>query len=283
MSTESASHIVLLRRVPEPGEVPRWTVLNYANSLAEAGRIAHKPTTEDGEAVELVLGDLIAIGPFEIVSPEILESESILYIMTEERVRTATTPRERNAELGRGSWLGFWEGASADPVAMFGRAGRVDARRLAFAATAAVESVLPLYDSVDPRPRSAVETAKSWLLGKGKLSALNKAADIATDARYARRGDDVSNAVTSAAYRLVEGVIALSSEYPAFFELLGAVERSLEAHFPVGMPDYSSMASQELASSIREHIPLHVVALADFGIKLPFVTSRENPRRAGRR
>lgn len=175
--------VVLVRRFDPTGEeLTRWEPLvRDADgrpeflSLVKAKAAALNPSPDAG----LRVGDLITAVLVEFVTDVDNRAHS-LFVVTPDGIKAAPgVPRDLGKKI---AWTGVW---GQSPCAMLAASASVDRRRLVLAACDCAETVLHLVPTGKERPRIALETARSWCLGRATRKEAKKAAE---DARRAYDG-----------------------------------------------------------------------------------------------
>lgn len=180
-------------------------------------------------------------------------------------------------------WVEIWEGANDDAAAMIYSCRRVDRRRVALAVCDCAETTLPLVTPGEYRPRNAIETTRAWARGDAAIQDASQSLRASIGV-----AEPVENALyfACASCSNAARVATTTRSFSPMASNASAVDSIHDvytAHLYTYGPAYAEEKLRDMASMIRRHIPLSVLACALVGARDPLPLPRVNPKISRRR
>jgi hypothetical protein len=262
-----ATYIVLRRPFdddPDRDEEPRWEKVGFAPSLAAAKRLAMRPVTDDGEAVDVGPGDLLLAMPLDSFNLLLFaEAAKHLFVVRGEGVVVPAPPTV--GLVGRKTWIQGWEseGFGTVMISLAAPLGKVNVVLLMCAALRAAAVRLP---------------TQGWRQ-RDVLRAINVAEGVARKSeatytlRYAVTGARQAGLSGGKIYSATTAKDAATAAYQASYALSHA------ANFvgtSIGVRDEDIIC--EMGSIIRQYVPLGTILRLRLGDGSPPDLSAVIPR-----
>lgn len=293
------THIVLIRRFTTD-DFPRWELVNFAPSQKAADAIAQHPIDQQGNEVDVRLGDLLATGKMEIVQPDEMAQYAKLFFKIDKGVHldrrslTRLEPsiieapkfyrRSTSMVLGRDqkqkkTWLETWEGESSNAYTMALYCGDVPWRRVTSAACAIAASISGNIKRDDVR-----EVVLDYL--SSALSKTERKPQTESEKKIERALIEACNKIFNPkdVFAITSATEAVSTTFlhndpsSRLCETVDAAGRSMGSNH-VSSPLGNMAELKQLAIIVREHIPLPALLCSMVGASDPVPMARENPRR----
>jgi hypothetical protein len=240
------SHIVLRRPFSDDQdreEEPKWEKVGFASSLAAAKRLAMRPVTDDGEAVDVGPGDLLLAMPLDQINPLLFaKAAKHLFVVRGEGGVVAAPPTV--GLMKRKTWLEGWDadGWGTAMIAVSVPLGKANVVLLMCEALRVATGLMPTNGWMQQESVRVINAAEKVARGSGGLHELKYAA------ASSQRAGFVGGLIKAAA-------VAKTTERAAY---MASYALSLAAGCVVEAGDEGGVSS-EMGNVIRRRVPLGTI------------------------